>query len=300
MIAYKEVKSILNKHKKRDSWFLDDYSINPYEGCGFNCTYCYVHGSKYGENLAEKIVIKKAAAAILDKQLANRAKKNEFGFIAVGSATDAYMQVEEEFGLTRELLRVILKHRFPVFISTKSELIKRDLDLLKQIDANAILPEDLKLNPGRGVIISFSFSTLDEQLAKQIEPGAPAPQKRLEILKLFSDNGFLCGVNAMPLLPYISDTEEELEKIVAAAKQYGANYILIAGLTLFGNDVPIAIGSDSKQLVFRFLRNNYPDLVEKYEKMYGSVYYPSWQYQQELKKRSDVLCEKYKIKNSIR
>ena len=300
MIAYKEVKSILNKHKKRDSWFLDDYSINPYEGCGFNCTYCYVHGSKYGENLAEKIVIKKAAAAILDKQLANRAKKNEFGFIAVGSATDAYMQVEEEFGLTRELLRVILKHRFPVFISTKSELIKRDIDLLKQIDTNAILPEDLKQDPGRGVIISFSFSTLDEQLAKQIEPGAPAPQKRLEILKLFSDNGFLCGVNAMPLLPYISDTEEELEKIVAAAKQYGANYILIAGLTLFGNDVPIAIGSDSKQLVFRFLRNSYPDLVEKYEKMYGSVYYPSWQYQQELKKRSDVLCEKYKIKNSIR
>jgi len=84
MIAYKEVKSILNKHKKRDSWFLDDYSINPYEGCGFNCTYCYVHGSKYGENLAEKIAIKKDAAAIPDKQLANRAKKNEFGFIAVG------------------------------------------------------------------------------------------------------------------------------------------------------------------------------------------------------------------------
>ena len=104
----------------------------------------------------------------------------------------------------------------------------------------------------------------------------------------------------MPLLPYISDTEEEIEKIVAAAKQYSANYILIAGLTLFGNDVPIAIGSDSKQLVFRFVRNNYPDLLEKYEKMFESVYYTSWQYQQELKKRSDTLCEKYKIKNSIR
>jgi DNA repair photolyase len=259
-----------------------------------------MHGSKYGENLAEKIVIKKEAAAILDKQLANRAKKNQFGFIAVGSATDAYMQVEEEVGLTKELLRVILKHRFPVFISTKSELIKRDIDLLKQIDANAILPEDLKLDPGRGVIISFSFSTLDEKLAKQIEPGAPAPQKRLEALKLYSDNGFLCGVNAMPLLPYISDTEEEIEKIVAASKQYGASYILIAGLTLFGNDVPIAIGSDSKQLVFRFLRNNYPGLLEEYEKMYGSVHYSSWQYQQELKKRSNAVCEKYKIKNSIR
>ena len=295
MIAYKEVRSILNKHKKRDSWFLDDYSVNPYEGCGFNCTYCYVHGSKYGEDLAEKIVIKKDAAAILDKQLGNRAKRNEFGFIAVGSATDAYMQVEEEIGLTKELLRVILKHRFPVLISTKSELIKRDLDLLKQIDENAILPEDLKQNPGRGVIISFSFSTLDEKLAKQIEPGAPGPQKRLEALKFFSDNGFLCGVNAMPLLPYISDTEEEIERIVAAAKQYGTNYILIAGLTLFGNDE-----GDSKKLVFRFLRDYYPDRLEKYEKMYESVYSSSWQYQQELKKRGEALCEKYKIKNSIR
>jgi len=295
MIAYKEVRSILNKHKKRDTWFLDDYSINPYEGCGFNCTYCYVHGSKYGENLAEKIVVKKDAAAILDKQLANRAKKNEYGFIAVGSATDAYMQIEEEIGLTRDFLRVILKHRFPVFISTKSDLIERDFDLLKIIDEAALLPEDLNQNPGRGVIISFSFSTLDEKLARQIESGAPSPQKRLETLKSCSDNGFLCGVNAMPLLPFITDTDEELERIIVAAKQYGANYIIIAGLTLFGNDE-----RDSKQLVFRFLRSNYPDLVEKYEKMYGSVYYPSWQYQQQLKKRADALCEKYKIRNSIR
>lgn len=275
MIAYKEVRSILNKHKKRDDWSLDDYSVNPYEGCGFNCTYCYVYGSKYGENLAEKIVIKKDAVAILDKQLAGRAKKNEFGFIAVGSATDAYMQVEEEVGLTRGFLKVILKHRFPVFISTKSNLIKRDFDLLKQIDETAILPDDLKTNPGRGVIISFSFSTLDEKLAKQIEPGAPVPQKRLETLKLCSDAGFLCGVNAMPLLPFITDTDEVMEKIIAASKQYGANYMLIAGLTLFGDDE-----RDSRQLVFKFLRNNYPELLEKYEKMYGSVYYAPWQYQQ--------------------
>src|ERR1041385_2688841 len=276
MIGYKEVRSILNKHKKRDDWFLDDYSINPYEGCGFNCTYCYVRGSKYGENLAENIVVKKDAATILSKQLANRAKKNEYGFVAVGSATDAYMQVEEEIGLTRELLQIILRNRFPVFISTKSELIKRDLDLLKEIDKAAILPDDLKVNPGRGVIISFSFSTVNEKLAKQIEPGTPSPQKRLEVLKLCSDNGFLCGVNAMPLLPYITDTDEEMEKLVAVAKEYGAHFILIAGLTLFGNDE-----RDSKQLIFKFLRNNYPELLEKYQKMYEGTYYSPWQYQQD-------------------
>lgn len=295
MILSKEVKSVLNKHKKRDNWFLDDYSINPYEGCGFNCTYCYVHGSKYGENLAEKIVIKKDAAAILDKQLQNRAKKNQFGFIAVGSATDAWMQAEAELNLTSELLAVILKHRFPVFISTKSLLIKKDFDLLKKIDTNAILPDDLKINPGRGVIISFSFSTMDEKLAKLLEPGAPAPQQRMEMLRQCCEEGFLCGVNAMPLLPYISDTDEEVEKIIAAAKNYGARYVLAAGLTLFGNEE-----KDSRQLYFKFLRAHYPHLSEKYEVMYGTVYYPSWQYQQELKKRTDALCRKYKIKNTIR
>ena len=294
MIAYKEVTSILNKHKKRDNWFLDDYSINPYEGCGFNCTYCYVHGSKYGENLADKIVVKKDAAAILDRQLANRAKKNEYGFIAVGSATDAYMQVEEEVGLTRDLLEIICKHRFPVFISTKSDLIIRDFDLLKQIDTNAILPADLKQNPGRGVMISFSLTTMDEKLAKQIEPGAPSPNKRLETLKACSDSGFLCGLNAMPLLPFISDTDEELEKIISAAKEFGAHYILIAGLTLFGNDE-----RDSKQLVFKFLRNSHPDLLEKYELMYAGTDYSSWKYQQELRNKVDALCKKYEIRNTI-
>jgi DNA repair photolyase len=295
MIVYKEVRSILNKHKKRDNWFLDDYSINPYEGCGFNCTYCYVHGSKYGENLAAKIVVKKDAVAILDKQLTNRAKKNEYGFIAIGSATDAYMQAESEIGLTRDLLQIILKHRFPVFISTKSDLIVRDFDILKQIDEKANLPDDLKQNPGRGVIISFSFSTVDEKLAKQIEPGAPSPQKRLETLRRCSETGFLCGVNAMPLLPFITDSDEELDQIVSAAKHYGAHYILAAGLTLFGDD-----DRDNKQLYFRFLKNNHPDLEEKYKKMYGSVYYPSWQYQEQLQKRTSAFCEKYKIRNSIR
>jgi len=294
MILYKEVKSILNKHKKRDSWFLDDYSINPYEGCGFNCTYCYVHGSKYGENLAEKIVIKKDAAAILEKQLINRAKKGQYGIIAVGSATDAYMQVEEEIGLTKELLRVILKHRFPIFISTKSTLIERDFDLLKQIDEAAILPGDLQLTLKRGATISFSISTLDEELAKQLESGAPLPQQRLETLQKTKEAGFLCGVNAIPLLPFISDTEKELEKIIAAAKQYGADYILVGGLTLFGNEE-----RDSKQLYFKFLRDHYPHLLEKYEKMYGSVYYPSGQYQNDLKKRTEILCRKYSIRNSI-
>jgi DNA repair photolyase len=173
-------------------------------------------------------------------------------------------------------------------------LITRDFDLLKQIDESATLPEDLQQKLKRGVIISFSVSTLDEQLAKQLESGAPSPKERLETLKKCKEQGFLCGLNAMPLLPFISDTDEELEKMVAAAKEYAADYILTSGMTLFGNDE-----RDSKQLYYKFLRNQYPHLLEKYESMYGSAYYPSWKYQDDLKRRTKLLCEKYNIRNSI-
>jgi DNA repair photolyase len=76
MLIEKEAKSILNKHKQRDSWFLDEYSVNPYEGCSCNCLYCYVRGSKYGENMEEKLAVKVNALGILEKQLQIRAKKS--------------------------------------------------------------------------------------------------------------------------------------------------------------------------------------------------------------------------------
>lgn len=294
MIAYKEVRSVLNKHKKRDTWFLDDYSVNPYEGCGFNCSYCYIRGSKYGENLAEKITVKQNAVEILDKQLANRAKKDQFGFIAVGSATDAYMQVEKDLMQTRKILEVILKHRFPVFISTKSTLISRDINLLKEIDKAAILPADLSSSFSHGVILSFSLSTLDEKIAKQIEPGAPSPLKRLETLSICNEHGLFAGINAMPLLPFISNTDQELEKMVMAAKNHSADFILAAGLTLFGNEP-----GDNKTLYYRFLEKNYPALTRQYDEIFGNNFYQPWSYQNELKKKIGEYCNKYGIKDSI-
>src|SRR5690349_12974545 len=142
MLRQKQVKSVLNKHKKRDAWFLDEYSVNPYEGCSCNCLYCYIRGSKYGENMEEGLAIKTNVLEVLDKQLAARAIKGQYGFVAVGSATDAYIHHEETYQLTRGILELLLKHRFPVFISTKCTLITRDIDLLKAIGQTAILPGD--------------------------------------------------------------------------------------------------------------------------------------------------------------
>jgi DNA repair photolyase len=289
-----EVKSILNKKKKRDNWFLDDYTLNPYEGCSFNCQYCYIRGSKYGENMADTLSVKVNGAAVLDRQLAFRVKKNQYGLIALASATDPYIQAESKFRMTESFLKIILKHRFPVLMITKSELILRDLDILKEIDSCAIHAPDLKTKLTRGVIISFSFSTLDPDIAAALEPGAPLPQTRLETMKKCKEAGFLVGMNCIPMLPFISDTHEQLEQLVKAAKEHGADYILIGGLTLFG-DQP----ADSKTLYRKFLERKFPALIPEYKKLYKIFFAPPATYLKDLDERASVLCDKYKIRRSI-
>jgi DNA repair photolyase len=293
-VHQKQVKSVLNKQKKRDSWFLTDYSVNPYEGCSCNCLYCYIRGSKYGQNMDSGLAVKSNAIEVLERQLQTRVKKGQYGIVVVGSATDAYLYHEEKWRLTDGMLKLFLKYRFPVFISTKSTLILRDIDLLKQIDEAAILPEDLKTDPGRGVILSVSVSSMNNQVANMLEPGAATPIERLKILQQLKQSGFLCGVNAMPILPWISDTEEELEKIISAASGHGADYILVGGLTLFGNNP-----ADSKILYYEFLKRYDPSLIPKYEKMYETNFFPSKRYRETLKQKAERISTKYNLRTAI-
>ena len=294
MLHAKDVKTVLNKHKQRDSWFLDDYSVNPYEGCSLNCLYCYIRGSKYGENMEEGLIVKSNALEVLEKQLAARAKKHQFGIVAVGSAMDAYMKQEEKLRLTEGILKLLLKYRFPIFISTKSTLILRDVELLREIDTSAILPGDLKSVLGRGVIVSTSVSSMNEKITNMLEPGAATPTERLTMLSQLNQKGFLTGVNAMPILPFISDKDDELEKIIVAAKQADAGYVLTGGLTLFGTRP-----ADSKTLYFNFLRRYDSSLIEKYQKLYGQNFYPPKHYLQQLKEKSERFCAKHGIRTSI-
>ncbi|NJE25925.1 radical SAM protein [Thermococcus sp. MV5] len=294
MVNQVQVKSILNKHKNRDAWFLDDYSINPYYGCSFNCIYCYTKGSKYGEHIMKGLSAKINAPMILEKQLKRRAKKGEYGIIALSTSTEPYMQIEEKLNLTRNILKIILRYRFPIHILTKSKLVLRDIDILKKIDENARLPTDLEQKLSRGVLISFSISTLDEKLAKILEPGAPKPTERLETMKKFKEVGFLTGVCFIPVLPFLSDSEEQLDEMIKTAAEYGADFCLIGALTLFGSGP-----RDCKTLYYQFLEEYYPELVPRYKKLYGNFWAPSNQYQKRLEEISRRLCEKYGVKNRI-
>jgi DNA repair photolyase len=244
--------------------------------------------------MEEGLAVKINAPQVLEKQLALRARKNEFGFVAVGSATDAYIHHEEKHKTTQQILEVLLKYRFPVFISTKCTLITRDLDLLREIDNRAILPQDLAGKLKRGLVLSVSVSTMNEKISNMLEPGAAPPLQRLQLVRRLKQEGFLTGVNAIPVLPFVSDTAEELEKIIAAAKEYGADYILVGGLTLFGTGQ-----ADSKTLVYKFIERYDHSLLPKYQHLYGSNFYVPFRYQEELKQKADPLCEKYAIRNRI-
>jgi DNA repair photolyase len=288
------VSSILNKTKKRDNWFLDEYTINPYSSCSFNCLYCYTRGSRYDENLEDKVAVKENAVELLHKQLAARSRKNQYGIIVLSSATDPYLQFEKESGLTRKLLEVILHYRFPVHIITKSDLVLRDLDLLIRINSNAILPKDLEHKLPARAFVTFSFSSIDPYISKIFEPGATVPEKRLETLSKASKAGLVSGVSLMPLLPYISDNGPQLETMFRAFKQAGAQYIFPSTITLFGNG-----HSDSKTLVLRAVEKHYPHLLAKYKRFFAYSHTVPEFYSQAFNRKMKELSTKYGLRNSL-
>lgn len=289
-----ETKSILNKTKRRDPWFLDDYTLNPYSACAFNCLYCYIRGSKYGENLEKSTAAKINAPELLEKQLAVKARKGRHGIIVLASATDPYLKLEKEYELTRRLLMIILKYRFPVHIITKSDLVIRDMDLIREISKKAILPLDLQWKLSTGAMVTFSFSTLDDQEATIFEPGATRPSNRLAAFNKFKESQLKTGVSLMPLLPYITDTPERVEHFFKVFRNAGADYLFPASITLFGNSK-----ADSKTLMFRAIQKYYPDLLPKYQSLFGDRQNPPFQYMNNLKQLFREMHQRYDLKDSL-
>jgi len=244
--------------------------------------------------MEEKLAVKTNAIELLEKQLHNRAKKGQFGIIVLASATDPYLHIEKDYALTRQMLEVILKYRFPVHIITKSDLVIRDFDLLKQIDEQAVLPPDLRDKLNHKAFITFSFSTIDGALSRIFEPGATPPDKRLHALQAANQNGFHSGVSMMPILPYLTDSREKLEEMMTTFIRMGATYIFPASITLFGNEP-----SDSKTLVFNAIKKHFPELTEKYQKLFNDGFQTSYSYRNEFEKRIKELVIQHGIKTSI-
>ncbi|WP_224425423.1 radical SAM protein [Methanobrevibacter sp. TMH8] len=288
----KNVKTILNKAKNTRSIFLGEYSLNPYLGCSFDCEYCYINGSKYADS-TNSFYIKSNSIKLLRNQLKQKAKSGERAVFLIGSATDPYIDIEKELFITKDILKLFNRFRFPVHIVTKSDLVLRDIDILREINDNAILPKDIA-NLKSKVMVTFSFSTVDSVIARLFEPNAPSPKRRLEAMKILKEEGFLVGVSVMPMLPYISDNKTAIDEMFAEFKNVGCDYAFYGGLTLFGDTA-----SDSKTKYYKILKEHFPDIIEPTKKIFGNNDYSSTSYQNKIYKRFADISEKYSIRNKI-
>jgi DNA repair photolyase len=245
--------------------------------------------------MEEKTAVKSNALQVLEKQLSGRARRNQHGIIVLSSATDPYLYFEKDELLTRKILELILHYRFPLHVITKSDLVSRDFDLLRLINENAILPADLQDKLTQKVFITFSFSSLDDKIASVFEPGAPVPSIRMETLKLALQHGFRGGVSLMPLLPFITDTGENLEFMFSKFARIGIHYIFPASLTLFGFGL-----ADSRTLVYRSIERYYPHLMDKYHSWFsGKNFQMPSHYQEALLEKTASLSKKYGISNTL-
>lgn len=286
--AYKDFKSILNKMKFIDNWFWCRYTLNPYNGCEFACTYCDSRSHKYHlhPDFDQEIFVKANVGTMLDNRL-RRARTLLPDVVAIGGTCDAYQPAEAEFENTRTCLEVLLKHHYPVSLSTKSNLVLRDLELLSKIANDT------------WCTVGITVTTVNKELASFLEPNAPPPHVRLETLLQIKTNApnIQVGIHLMPIVPFLGDDERSLELVARDAKENGADFILFgAGMTVRDNQA---------MWYFKKLSKRFPEVIEKYEQLcqakfdpdtgYVGRYSPSGSYAIRISKLMLALCEKYGI-----
>lgn len=270
MIEEIHAKTILSK-VKNDSYFGLTYNMNLYRGCQHGCIYCDSRSTCYQLGELSNIRYKANAIELLKKELSRKKVKGTIGF---GSMNDPYMPVEKKMLLTRKALEIVKYYRFPVHIITKSDLVCRDVDLLKEIG---------KIYAA----VSFTITTADDQLAKIIEPSAPSPSKRFSAIKILRENGIYCGITLMPVLPFINDTETHIKDLIDKAIDSGAQYILPSfGLTL---------REGSREYFYSQLDKSFEGVKTKYIKTFGLSYGCSSPNSDNLYKLFDAEIKKHHI-----
>jgi DNA repair photolyase len=220
-------------------------TINPYQGCSHRCAYCYAT-YEWSPEFYDKIYAKSNAPEVLEKELAVW-KSETVTPVMIASATDAYQPAELRFQLTRRCVQVLQKYNVPYYVFTKSVMIERDLELHKQYRHNCFLV--------------WSVTTCDEKIRRIVEPGTPPASRIFKVIKKFADAGLCCGVNIDPIMPLVTDCEQDLEELVVACREAGVRHVFGAPLRL-RTDI-----WERMKLVLRFVE--VPDAIKCYKEIYG-------------------------------
>lgn len=254
------------------------WMINPYRGCEFACKYCYARYTHEfmelhdGLDFERKIYVKQSTGWLLRQEL-KQVRQGQM--IAIGTATDPYQPAEKRFQITRRIFEELARHEgLQVGLVTKSPLILRDLNLLQSVSQKNQL------------CIHITVTTLDAQLARELEPRAPRPDLRLQAVEKLAQSGIDVGVNCAPILPGLTDSPDALERLVRAAAQAGAKSVAA---------VPLFLKPCSAKVFLPFLQERFPHLAKLYRERFAERAFVSTAYAQRVKD----LVAKYRLKYGI-
>jgi DNA repair photolyase len=256
-INFHEVRarSALN-HVPGDSYGFS-WTINPYRGCTHACCYCFARRTHTyldldaGRDFEREIVVKVNVPELLRGELARPSWKREL--VALGTNTDPYQWVEGRYRMMPEILAALEAARTPVSVLTKSPLVMRDVEQFERMR-----------EAGLKVSVNLSVPTLDEAAWRATEPHTPSPAARLEAMAELRRRGIDSGVLIAPLMPGINDSPEQVEPIVARAREAGATFL---------GGVALHLRDEVKDVFYGWLAAKRPDLLPKYESLYGSRAY---------------------------
>ena len=234
---------------KNSQWFGADYNMNIYRGCSHGCIYCDSRSDCFRIDNFDTVKPKGAALQIVRDELRRKVKT---GVIATGSMSDPYNPLERELKLTRNALELINAYGFGVAIATKSPLVSRDADVLREIKSHS------------PALVKVTVTTANEALCKKIEPNVAASSERFEAVRTLAGSGICCGVLLMPILPFINDSEENIREIVSRAADAGAAFVYGAmGMTL---------RAGNREYYYQKLDQSFGGVREKYIARYGERY----------------------------
>lgn len=280
MKAIKEIELKSALHRLHSRFLPYNWDLNIYRGCSHHCQYCYaLYSHRYlddGFDFFKEIYVKTNVVEHLARELAASTWKKEI--VNMGGVTDSYQKIEEKYQIMPEVLKLMIKHETPIIISTKSDLILRDFDLLCE------LAEKTYVN------VALTITTTDEELQNKIEPGAVSPDRRFKVLDAFKNTKVNTGLHFMPILPYLTDSEENMEDIFANAADAKVDYLLNGVLNLRG---------ETRFNYFRFLQTAFPEIYPKYLKLYNSKNHLLWaDYRRDLYERLYRLKSKHGLSSA--
>ena len=266
-------KTILTKAPfEGGNWFSIDYHMNLYRGCCHGCIYCDSRSDCYNVENFDTVRVKEHALAILEREI--RQKKSA-GVVGFGAMSDSYNPFEREQQITRSALALLERYGFGVSIETKSDLIVRDIDIFTDLSRRA------------PAILKMTVTTADDALAARLEPHAPPPSKRFEALTGLSAAGLCTGILLMPVLPFLTDTAENIKAIVRRGHECGVRFIYPQfGVTLRGRQ---------RAYFYDRLEESFPGLKRCYQGVYGESYLCKSPKAKELYALLQNECERYGI-----